>query len=265
MPYWLLLRLLLIVTATAVITASTAGIAIPFSALIITVLPGAIGFIWQVWSFFSSSPAMSEETQIMIQQSLERQETILHERQEEAHNFALHIHDSAIKSAETRNALVEQQSNAATLLLEATREVGRTATTLSSVITINREENDAFAIDMQHHATQLTESVQGLPESMSLLTRELKEKQDIIESLRSQINAIENESATRAATLQNILDQLTELSSINQNQSQTITTLRAQRDELLRHTKMLTEELEFFISDSATEQEQRETAPALIR
>ena len=262
MPYWLLLRLLLIVAATAAITASTAGIAIPFSVLIITALPGAIAFIWEIWSFFNAPPGMSEETQLMMQQSLERQETILHDRQEDAHNFALHIHDSAIKSAETRNALVEQQSNAATLLLEATREVGRTATTLSSVITINREANDDFSTDMQHHATQIADSVQGLPESLALLTAELKEKQDLLESCRSQMNAIQAESSTRAAKLQEIVDQLTELAAINQSQSETITILHGQRSVLLTQNKELVEELNFFITPPVTAQDHSVAPPA---
>lgn len=265
MPYWLLLRLILMITATAVITASTAGIAIPVSALIITALPGAISFIWEIWSFFNTPTSISEDTQLMIQQSMERQEEILHARQEAAHHIVLQIHECATKAAETRSALVEQQSNAATLLLEATKEVGRTATTLSSVISTRKEADESFATDIQHHATQITESVQGLPEKLVLLTAELKEKQDMLDSCLSQMNAIQAESATRAATLETILVQLTELISINQEQSQTITTLRAQRDALLTQTKMLTEELEFFISDAVTEQERGVVAPAFVR
>jgi hypothetical protein len=262
MPYWLLLRLLLIVAATAVITASATGIAVPFSVLIITVIPGAIAFIWEIWSFFDNTGQMSEETQLMIQQSHERQETILQARQEAAHNFALTIQEGATQSADARNALVEQQSNASTLLLEATREVGRTATTLSTVITTSRETNEVFSTTIQHHATQIVESVRRI----ALLSAELEEKQDLIDALRSQMNAIQAESAARAATLQQIIDQLTELASINQSQSQDIITLRAQRDELLTQTKMLTKELEFFINPLVTEQEHRgAAAPALFR
>lgn len=265
MPSWLLLRLLLIIAATAVITATTAGIAIPFSALIIAALPGAISFIWEIWSCFNTPTAISEETQLMIQQSMERQEEILHARQEEAHHVALEIRDGATQAAETRTALVEQQSNAATLLLEATKKVGRTATTLSSVISTRQEADEAFSIDMQHHATQMAESVQGLPESLALLTSELKEKQDLLESCRSQMNAIQAESATRAETLQKILDQLTELTSINQEQSHTIIKLRTQRNALLTQTKMLTRELEFFINAPVAEQEHRDAATTFVR
>lgn len=255
MPYWLLLRLLLTIVATAVMTAVAVGIAIPFNVLMITALPGVVGFIWQIWSFFNPEPTPSNETQLMMRQSLERQETILHERQKAAHDMVLQLHKSATKTAEIRANLVDQQTNATTLLLESTKEVGHATTTLASVCTTSEQANEAFSIDMRDQTGKLEESIQRIPEGMALLSNTLKEKQNLIESLESQLSAIKAESDRRTEALQNISDQLAKISKMNEDQFQTMATLRTERDAFLTQTVMLTKALQWFNNHAVTEKE----------
>ncbi len=191
-----------------------------------------------------SSQALSEEQRA----SLERQNALLEERRTAAVTIAGTTLQRAAQAAEERDALMDEQRDAASLLLESTKQIAHAATTLAAVDSRGHERNAFFNTAIAHQMTQLADTVQSVPTNMALLSRELEEKQHLIESLRLQLAALQAESAAREATLQQIVSQVAELAALNQDQAAIIETLQNQKAVLLDNMKALTEELELLTS-----------------
>lgn len=176
--------------------------------------------------------------------SLERQNALLQEQQTTAITICENTLQSAAQAAEERNALIKERHDAASLLLDATREVTLATTTLATAHAKGQERDTAFNAGMGHQVAQFANIAQAVTPSMDLLSRELEEKKLMIESLRSKLADLQAESAAREATLRQIVTQVTELTSMNQEQATTIETLQKQKATLLENMNVLTEELE---------------------
>lgn len=220
-----------------------AGVAVLATAL---VTPTAIGIELLIRKL--SEPSEDRPLSDEERASLERQNAILQERQRTVITIAENTLQSAARVNEERETLLEDQRDAASLLLDSTQEVTRAVTTLTTLSADTHERHTAFNTDMANQVTQLTESLQDVPASITLLYRELNEKQHMIDSLRIKIAAQQAKSAQREASLQQIANQVTELVQLNEEQAAAIEILQRQKTVLLDNIKALTEAIALLTS-----------------